>query len=94
MIQHQGDLYSVGVTIVNDLGLHARAAALLAKKAQIAKSNVWVIKNGQKVDAKSVIDILTLGCGKGAQIELSIDDRSDIDTLKHIADLVNSGFGE
>ena len=56
------------VSITNDLGLHARSAAKIAKLAQYGKSNVWIIKDGKKVDASSIIDILTLICPKGSTI--------------------------
>ena len=85
---------SIKVTIVNELGLHARSAAKLAKIAQKAKSSVWIKKNGQQVDAKSIIDILTLGCKKGSRIEVMVDDQNDIGVLDCIKVMVDSGFGE
>jgi len=85
---------SKSVTITNDLGLHARSAAQIAKLAQNVKSKVWIIKDEEKVDAASIIDILTLACAKGSKITLKIDDQSDIDILNNIAKLIESGFGE
>ena len=82
------------VTIINDLGLHARSASQIAKLAQNVKSKVWIIKDGEKVDAASIIDILTLACPKGSKITLKIDDQSDLDILNDIAKLIESGFGE
>ncbi len=82
------------VTILNQLGLHARPAALIAEVAQKAKSKVWIIRNGEKVDASSIIDILTLACLKGTEIMLQVDDPSDQDVLNNITALVESGFGE
>lgn len=80
--------------IVNALGLHARSAAKIAKRAQNGKSNVWIIKDGIKVDASSIIDILTLACGQGSKITIKIDHRSDLDILRDLVKLVESGFGE
>lgn len=94
MIQSERGLCLIKVTIVNELGLHARSAAKLAKIAQKAKSKVWIKKNGQQVDAKSIIDILTLGCEKGSQIEVKIDDQKDFEILNSIKDMVDNGFGE
>ncbi len=94
MIQNERDSCLIKVTVVNELGLHARSAAKLAKIAQKAKSRVWIKKNEQQVDAKSIIDILTLGCKKGSQIEVMIDDKKDIDILNSIKDMIDSGFGE
>lgn len=82
------------VTITNDLGLHARSAAQIAKLAQNVKSKVWIIKDGVQVDASSIIDILTLACPKGSKISLKIDDPSDLGLLNDITKLIESGFGE
>ena len=80
--------------IVNELGLHARSAAKLAKLAGEASGGVWILKNGNSADATSVLDILTLACPKGAEITVSIEDEVDMNTLERIAALVRSGFGE
>ena len=94
MIKNAGDSYSIRTTIVNDLGLHARSAAKMATIAQQANAKIWVMRDGERVDAKSVIDILTLGCGKGSEIVLAIENQADMDVLNSIKDLINSGFGE
>lgn len=86
--------FSKDVIIVNELGLHARSAARIAKLAEGAKSNVWIIRSGEKVDAKSIIEILTLACPKGSRITVKINDQKDIEILKAIVELVESGFGE
>ena len=52
------------------------------------------MKDGEKADASSIIDVLTLVCEKGTEITIMIEDSSDMDTLNAIADLVDSGFGE
>jgi phosphocarrier protein len=80
--------------IVNDLGLHARSAAKLAKLAGEASGGVWIMKNGNTADATSMLDILTRACPAGAEITVSIDDEADLNTLERIAALVRSGFGE
>lgn len=82
------------VTITNDFGLHARSAAKIAKLVQYVKSKVWIIKDGEKADASSIIDILTLACEKGSKITVKIDDPSNIEILNHIVELIESGFGE
>jgi phosphocarrier protein len=80
--------------IVNDLGLHARSAAKLAKLAGEAKGGVWIMKNGTTADATSMLDILTLACPAGTEITVGIDDVADLNTLERIAALIRSGFGE
>jgi phosphocarrier protein len=82
------------VTIINELGLHARSAAQIAKIAGASSANVWLKKGDNIADAGSIIDILTLACEKGTRITILIEDWADIDILKDIADLVESGFGE
>jgi phosphocarrier protein HPr len=81
-------------TIKNELGLHARSAALIARIAGNSAANVWLKKDDKKADASSIIDILTLACGKGTKITIIIENLADIDILDAIVDLVDSGFGE
>ncbi len=80
--------------IINELGLHARSAAKVAKLAEPATGEVWLMKNGTTADASSMLDILTLACPKGTEITVSIDDEADMDILERIAALIRSGFGE
>ena len=82
------------VIIVNELGLHARSAAKIAELAQNSKAAVWVKKGAEKADASSIVDILTLACGKGSKITLIIKDKADRQILEDIANLIESGFGE
>ena len=86
--------FSKKVQIINELGLHARAAAIIAKKAQTATSNIWIIKENEMADAASVIDILTLECTKGSWIMLKSDDPADHHVLLDIIESIQSGFGE
>lgn len=82
------------VIIVNELGLHARSAGKIAKLAQNTQSTIWLIKDNEKVDASSIIDILTLACAKGSKIMLTVDSKSDIHILNEITALVERGFEE
>ncbi len=88
------DELSKDVTIINEFGLHARSAGKIAKIAQNTQADVWIIKQDEKVDAKSIMDILTLACAKGSMITIKIDDPSDLDILEVIVKLVEKGFGE
>ena len=81
-------------TIVNELGLHARSAARIAKIAQRATGRIWIMKDAMKVDAASVIDILTLEGFKGSTITFEIENQRDTELLNELAQLVESGFGE
>jgi phosphotransferase system HPr (HPr) family protein len=82
------------VVIVNELGLHARSAARIAELAQNSKAAVWVKKDAEKADASSIVDILTLACGKGSKITLIIEDKADRPILEDIVNLIQRGFGE
>jgi phosphocarrier protein HPr len=86
--------HSRTLRIVNDLGLHARSAAQLAKVAAEAAGGVWIMKNGATADATSMLDVLTLACPKGSTITVSIENDADIKTLDRIEALVRRGFGE
>lgn len=82
------------VSIINTLGLHARAAAKIAKRAQNSKANIWIIKDSAKADAARIIDILTLACVQGSKITIKIDDRADLEILNELVKLVEKGFEE
>ena len=82
------------VTIQNELGLHARAAAQIAKLAENARASVWLKKGDETVDASSIVDILTLACEKGSTLTVIIEDPADMDILTAVSDLVDGGFGE
>ena len=82
------------VVIVNELGLHARSAAKIAQHAQTGGSKIWIIKDGNKADATSIIDVLTLVCGQGSTITIKIDDPADLGILHGLVKLIEGGFGE
>ena len=82
------------VTIVNELGLHARSAAKIAGFANRSKASIWIQKGDEKADASSIVDILTLACEKGTKITIRIENQSDFSILENITELVESGFGE
>ena len=82
------------VIVTNPLGLHARPAAMIAKLAMKAQSNVWMIKNGEHVDASSIIDILSLACAKDCRITLKVNHPSDVEILNEIIALFEKGFDE
>lgn len=93
MENEEQELHKV-TTINNELGLHARSAAQIAEIARNSKGNVWVMKDDEKADASSIMDILTLLCEKGTKIRIIIEDSADTDILNAIVDLVDNGFGE
>lgn len=82
------------VTIVNQLGLHARAAARFVQLAGRFRSKVRVTRDGRQVDGKSIMGILLLAAAKGAVITISADGVDEADALQSLAALVRTGFGE
>ncbi|MBA3028854.1 MAG: HPr family phosphocarrier protein [Proteobacteria bacterium] len=93
MFNHSNNL-SKELTIRNELGLHARPAAQIAKIAQNAKSRVWLLKDEDTADASSIIDLLSMACVSGSKIIIQVEDGSDLEILEAIAELVEAGFGE
>lgn len=85
---------SKDVLITNNLGLHARPAAMIAKLAKTAQDEIWIIKDNQTVDASSIIDILSIGCGPGSRITVKIENVLDLEILESIIKLVETGFEE
>ncbi len=81
-------------SVINELGIHARPAAMIAKLAMKAQSDVWLCKNGDRVDASSIIDILSIACLKGADVTLQIENPEDINILNKIINLFEKGFEE
>ena len=82
------------VVIINKLGLHARSAAKIAAMAGEAHHPIWLEKDGQLVDAASVIEILTLMCPQGTRVTVVIDHPDDTGILNAIVKEIESGFGE
>jgi phosphocarrier protein len=80
--------------IVNKLGLHARAAAKLTQLASGFQSQIWLTRNGRRVNAKSIMGVMMLAAGKGAKIDIETDG-SDADmALQAMLKLVADKFGE
>jgi phosphotransferase system HPr (HPr) family protein len=82
------------VTVVNEFGLHARPAAMIARLAMKAESSVWLIKDEEEVDATSIIDILSISGTKDSRITLRIENSSDNEILQEISKLFEAGFEE
>jgi len=82
------------LSIVNRLGLHARAAAQLVKTANQFTCEITVERDGEQVNAKSIMGILMLAAACGSQITVSADGEDADAALAAIEELVNDGFGE
>jgi phosphocarrier protein len=82
------------VTILNELGLHARAATRLVECANGFECNVWLNNEERRADGKSILSLLTLAAGPGMQIEIETDGADALTALDALCGLINSGFGE
>ena len=82
------------ITIVNKLGLHARAAAKLVSKASEFESDIYLQCNGQKVNAKSIMGIMMLAAGLGTRLELIADGRDEQQAVTALSALFSDRFGE
>lgn len=87
-------MISTDVTIKNNVGLHARPATFFIQKANSYKSSIWVEKEDRRVNAKSLLGVLSLGITKGMTITLIADGVDEQEALDGLAALINSGFSE
>jgi phosphocarrier protein HPr len=81
-------------TIVNQLGLHARAAAQLVQTANRYRSEIHVEKDGMQVNGKSIMGVLTLAAAMGSQITVSCEGEDAETALTALAKVIEGGFGE
>lgn len=82
------------VEIINVLGLHLRAAALLVKKASEFESEIEIRKNDTVVDAKSIMAVLGLEASKGSELEITAKGQDEDDAMKQLVGLVRKKFYE
>ncbi|MGI9056684.1 MAG: HPr family phosphocarrier protein [Pyrinomonadaceae bacterium] len=84
------------VKVINQLGLHARAAAQLVRLAAKFESRIILIREDNAViaDAKSILNVLTLAAAKGTEMKLQVDGTDDQTALQSIVELFADGFGE
>ena len=82
------------IEIVNKLGLHARASAKLTQLAAKFDSDVQVMRNGRKVNAKSIMGVMMLAAGKGSKITIETAGPDEEQAIDAIVALINDCFGE
>ena len=87
-------MISESITIINKLGLHARAASKLVNCASQFESDVFITRQGNRVNAKSIMGVMMLAASKGVELELEIDGSDEQECHEAIVDLINSRFGE
>ncbi len=82
------------VEIQNKLGLHARASAKLTQTASRFAAEVWLSRDGRRVNAKSIMGVMMLAAGKGARISIETQGADAEAALDALVGLVNDKFGE
>ena len=82
------------VTITNNIGLHARPATFFIQKANTFKSSVWIEKEERKVNAKSLLGVLSLGIVQGMTIAIVADGLDEADAVNGLVDLIQNGLNE
>jgi phosphocarrier protein len=82
------------VIISNKLGLHARASAKLTKLAGSFRSDVFMSRNGRRVNAKSIMGVMMLAAGLGAEIEIETTGADEQAAVDALTTLINDKFGE
>lgn len=87
-------MLSKNFTIVNRLGLHARAAAQLVQTASKFNAEVTLKKEDIEVNGKSIMGILLLAAPKGTAIDVTIDGSDETEAMQVLATLIEDGFGE
>ena len=87
-------MYTKEVVLQNQIGLHARPATFFIQKANEFKSSIWVEKDERKVNAKSLLGVLSLGIVGGTEIRIIVDGSDEEAALAALVELVESGFGD
>ena len=82
------------VEIVNKLGLHARASAKLTQLAAKYQCEVAMVRNGRRVNAKSIMGVMMLAAGKGAKVTLETDGPDEDEAISALVALIGDYFGE
>lgn len=87
-------MYQREVFIINKSGLHARPAAEFARAASMFRSSVYAVHKGQKINAKSIVNILAGGIVQGSCITLQAEGPDEVIAVETLAALAESGMGE
>ena len=87
-------MYTQEIVVKNEVGLHARPATYFIQKANEFKSGIWVEKEERRVNAKSLLGVLSLGIVGGTTIRIIADGADEQQAVEGLVKLVNSGFSE
>uniref|UniRef100_A0A831U581 HPr family phosphocarrier protein n=1 Tax=Geobacter metallireducens TaxID=28232 RepID=A0A831U581_GEOME len=81
-------------TIINKLGLHARASALFVKTASRFRSEIKIEREGITVNGKSIMGIMMLAAAKGTRIKVTVEGEDEAEAMAALGELIANGFGE
>ncbi|QSQ10317.1 HPr-like protein Crh [Koleobacter methoxysyntrophicus] len=87
-------MYEKTVTVKNKTGLHARPAAMFVQSAGKFASEIWIEKEGKKVNAKSIMGVMSLGVSQGTEIKIIAKGEDEREAVEKLSELINSNFGE
>jgi phosphocarrier protein len=87
-------MYVKQATIMKQVGLHARPATFLIQKANEFKSSIWIEKDERRVNAKSLLGVLSLGVAKDTTISIIADGADETEAVDTLCELINSDFAE
>ncbi len=87
-------MYMKEATVNNQVGLHARPATFFIQKANEFKSSIWVEKDERRVNAKSLLGVLSLGIVKGTAINLIADGADEQEAVEALVELISGNFEE
>ena len=87
-------MYTQEIIVNNEVGLHARPATFFIQKANEFKSGIWVEKDDRRVNAKSLLGVLSLGITKGSTITISAEGPDEEEAVNALCALIAENFGE
>ena len=87
-------MISKDVVINNQVGLHARPATFFIQKANEFKSSIWIEKDDRRVNAKSLLGVLSLGIVKGTAVKILADGVDESAAIATLSELIDSNFSE
>jgi len=82
------------VTIVNRLGLHARPAAMFVRIASRHRAEIWVSKEGEEINGKSIMGLMMLAAGQGSKLRIRCDGPDADKAMEELEELIKAGFNE
>jgi phosphocarrier protein len=87
-------MISKELEIINKLGLHARASTKLTQTASKFSSEIWIARNGRRVNAKSIMGVMMLAASKGAMVTIEANGEDEVAATDALTALIQDYFGE